>query len=129
MNTIGERIKYLRKEVLSQSQKEFGETIGLKPNSVSCIETGTNSPTEQNIKAICREFNINEEWIRNGIEPMYKDRTRNQEIGKFVNDVMDTPDEAFKKRFIESLTRLDAKDWEALERIATKLLAENKKEG
>lgn len=61
---LGERIRYIRKEILNITQKEFGEQIGLKANSVSDIEKGKNNPTEQTIKAICREFNITEEWLR-----------------------------------------------------------------
>lgn len=66
MNSIGERIKYLRKTILNKTQKDFGLQIGLKPNSVSDIESGKNSPTDQTIKAICREFNASEEWLRSG---------------------------------------------------------------
>ena len=64
MQSIGERIKYLRKVILDMTQKDFGSKIGLKPNSVSDIESGKNKPTNQTIKAICREFNINEDWLQ-----------------------------------------------------------------
>lgn len=123
-----DRIKQIRKQS-NLTQVEFGNKIGVKGNTVTGYETGLRTPSDAVIFSICREFNINEEWLRNGIGPMKKDRTRNQEIGEFVNDVMDMPDEAFKKRFIDSLKRLDAKDWEALEKIAAKLLNDNKKEG
>jgi len=72
METIGDRIRYLRKEVLEKTQKDFGEKIGLKPNSVSDIESGKNNLTEQTANAICREFMVNEEWLRNGTPPMKK---------------------------------------------------------
>lgn len=72
METIGERIRYLRKEVLNKTQKEFGENIGLKPNSVSDIEIGKNNLTEQTANAICREFGIRKEWLMNGTPPMKK---------------------------------------------------------
>lgn len=125
MDSIGVRIKYLRKDILNKTQKEFGSQIGLKPNSVSDIESGKNNPTEQTIKAICREFNANEEWLRTGNgEPRLK-LTKNQEIGAFANEVMNLPDEAFKKKFIEALQRLDEKGWENLEKIANKLLKED----
>ena len=71
MNTIGERIKFLRKQILNNTQKDFGLQIGLKPNSVSDIENGKNNVTEQTLKVICREFNINEEWLRTGKGDMY----------------------------------------------------------
>lgn len=72
METIGERIRYLRKDVLGKTQKDFGNYIGLKPNSISDIESGKNVPTEQTLKAICREFNVNEEWLRYGKGSMKK---------------------------------------------------------
>lgn len=66
---IGERIKELRK-VLGLTQTKFGDRIGLKQNSVALIETGR--PTsDQTIFAICREFRVNEEWLRNGTGEMF----------------------------------------------------------
>ena len=67
---MNERIKQLRK-ALGLSGERFGEKIGLKKNSVSQIETGTNQPTEQTIKSICREFKVNEDWLRNGDGDMF----------------------------------------------------------
>ena len=71
MDTINERIKYIRKH-LKMSQKDFGKKIGLKPNSLSDIETEKNAVTEQTLKAVCREFNINEEWLRTEKVEIYK---------------------------------------------------------
>lgn len=128
MDTIGKRIKHLRKEILNKTQQDFGSQIGLKPNSVSDIESGKNNPTEQTIKAICREFAVSEDWLRDNKGDWQIRRTRSQEIGIFANEVMNLPDENIKKRLIEALTKLDSKDWEAIERIADKLL-NDKKEG
>ena len=71
MDTINERIKYIRKD-LKMSQKDFGEKIGLKPNSLSDIETEKNSVTEQTLKAVCREFNVSQQWLRKGKGEIYK---------------------------------------------------------
>lgn len=71
MKTIGERIKFLRKQILNNTQKDFGFRIGLKPNSVSDIENGKNNVTEQTLKVICQEFNINQKWLRTGNGDMY----------------------------------------------------------
>ena len=66
---IGERIKELRK-ALGLTQTKFGDRIGLKQNSVALIETGR--PTsDQTIFAICREFRVNEEWLRTGTGEMF----------------------------------------------------------
>lgn len=68
---MNERVKKLRK-TLGLSGEKFGERLGLKRNSISQIETGKNAPTEQTILSICREFNVNEEWLRTGEGDMFQ---------------------------------------------------------
>lgn len=66
---IGDRIKEIRKE-LDKNQEEFGRLIGIGKTAVSKLEKGENSPSDQTVILICKEFNINEEWLRYGTEPM-----------------------------------------------------------
>lgn len=119
---IGFRIKQLRKYVLEMTQKDFGLQIGLKPNSVSDIESGKNNPTEQTIKAICREFDVNETWLRTGEGAPQLPRTRSQVIMDFAADLIKDDNESFRRKIIEALAVLDTEDWEALETIANKLI-------
>ena len=63
--TQGERVREARKK-LGFTLEKFGDRIGIKKAAMSAIETGKNSLTDANIKAICREFGINEEWLRTG---------------------------------------------------------------
>lgn len=63
--TQGERVKKVRK-VRHLTLESFGEKIGLKKNTMSAIETGRNSLTEANLISICREFGVNEVWLRTG---------------------------------------------------------------
>lgn len=70
--TQGERVKYLRKS-LNLTLEKFGEKIGLKKNSMSAIENGVNNLTESVAKSICREFNVNYFWLRDGEGDMYID--------------------------------------------------------
>lgn len=85
-------------------------------------------PRDLFIKTVCKEFGINEDWLRTGEgEPRIK-RTKNQEIQAFANDVMELPDENFKKRFVEGLAKLNADDWTKILEIAEKLLLDDKKE-
>ena len=67
---MNERIKELRK-ALGLSGEKFGASIGLTKYSVSNIENGRYNLTEANILAICREFNVNEDWLRNGNGEMF----------------------------------------------------------
>lgn len=66
---MNERIKKVRK-TFDLTQQEFGERIGIKRNSVALIENGRNT-SDQTIFAICREFNIREEWLRYGTGEMF----------------------------------------------------------
>ena len=63
--TIGERIKILRKEKCL-SMEDFGAIIGMGKSAVSRIENGVNGTTDQTIRSICREFGVNEQWLRTG---------------------------------------------------------------
>lgn len=63
--TQGERVRQVRKE-LGLTLEKFGERIGMKKNSISQIENGKNSVTDQVIKSICREFNVDYTWLTTG---------------------------------------------------------------
>lgn len=68
---MNERIRKLRKQ-LNLTMEKFGQKLGVKKNTVSQWESGANSLTDQMFKSICREFNVNEEWLRNGTGEMLK---------------------------------------------------------
>lgn len=69
---MNERIKELRK-ALNLTLEKFGEPIGLKKSALSLIESGRNSVTEQTVKAICREFNVDYLWLTTGEGEMFTD--------------------------------------------------------
>lgn len=69
--TIGERIKILRKEKCL-SMEDFGAIIGMGKSAVSRIENGVNGTTDQTIRSICREFGVNEQWLRTGEGEMFE---------------------------------------------------------
>lgn len=69
--TINERIRHFRKEVLKMNQTDFASAIGMKQTGLSYIEKDGATIKEQVFKSICMAFNLNEDWLRNGTEPMY----------------------------------------------------------
>lgn len=71
------RIRELRK-ALGLNQKDFAQKIGLKQNSISCMEKGGATVTEQNIKTICSQFNVNESWLRTGSGKMFLENEKKQ---------------------------------------------------
>ena len=78
--TIGERIKVLRKEK-NLSMEDFGSVIGMGKSAVSRIENGVNGTTDQTIRSICREFGVNEHWLRTGEGEMFE-QTRETVLDK-----------------------------------------------
>lgn len=62
---MNERIKQIRRE-LGLTQAEFAERIGLKQNSIALIESGKRNISDQAVLSICREYGVNEEWLRTG---------------------------------------------------------------
>lgn len=123
--TIYERIRHLRKNILHLTQEEFAKGIKISRSNLGNIEIGTIGITDRVVSDICEKHNIREEWLRTGEGEMFVQRTRNQIITDFLGDLI-IDDNTFKKRLIEALAELDERDWESLEKLATKLA--NKKD-
>lgn len=71
---LKDRIKLIRKGN-NLTQVDFGKKIGVKGNTITGYETGLRTPSDAVIFSICREFNINEEWLRTGAGEMYSIQT------------------------------------------------------
>lgn len=74
---MNKRIRELRK-TLNLSQKEFADKIGLKQNAISHVEKDGSTVTEQNIKTICSQFSVNENWLRTGDGKMFLENEKKQ---------------------------------------------------
>lgn len=111
--TQGERVKEVRKS-LDLTLEKFGERIGLKKNSLSQIENGRNSLTDQTASSICREFNVSEEWLRDGTGNMFVDLSKEIQIARFFGNMVG--DDGFKKRFISALSTMTVDEWAFIER-------------
>lgn len=126
MGEIGERIKHVRKKFLNKTQKDFGSQIGLKPNSVSDIESGKNNPTDTVIRFVCREFGINEEWLRTGTGDMLQPV---QDRFSFYLGQIKAGDDDFIKDLIETYMELDQISKDALRSVAYGMAEKFKKRG
>ena len=70
--TQGERVKEIRKE-LKLTLEKFGEKLGVGKTAISKIEKNENALTEQMLKSICREYNVNYDWLAYGEGEMFSD--------------------------------------------------------
>lgn len=123
---MNERIKELRK-FFGINQTEFGNMIGVKQGSIASYESGARTPLNSVILSICREFNVNEKWLRTGEGEMFvppEDETAEyvsmflEESNPFFDLILYTM-KAFKKQ--------DRTGKEALYKISADILEEIKK--
>ena len=125
--TQGERIREVRK-TLGLTLEKFGEKIGMKKNSVSQIENGKNSVTEQVVKSICREFNVDYIWLTTGDGEMFVDT--DDDFIERIDRIMAGENES-RKNMIKTLLYASDADIEAFDRLVDyyiSLRADNKKD-
>ena len=123
---MNERIKAVR-FALGISQEEFGKRLGVTRGAITNIELNKVEPKPLFVDLICREFNVNEDWLKNGAEPMFLQRSRNEELSAFFGDLLNgEPD--FKHRLISVMSRLSVDQWQMLADMANMLVEEMQKE-
>lgn len=114
--TIGDRLKLLRKE-LKMTQTDFGERLGVKGNTITNYETGNRSLSEQTIRSICREFNVNKSWLLEGTGTMFVETDKLEMlIAKTLAGQNETAVQLFK-----AFAELDESDWQIVQKIIDKL--------
>lgn len=123
--TQGERVREVRK-TLGLTLEKFGEKIGMKKNSVSQIENGKNNVTDANVKAICREFNVDYIWLTTGEGEMFVDS--DDDFIEKIDRIMAGESDIWKNA-IKALVNASTEDIEALDRLIDLYLqAKNEKD-
>lgn len=117
---MNERIKEVRKK-LDLTLKEFGEKLGVQSAAISKLEKGHVNPTEQMIKFICREFNVNETWLRTGEGEMFIDMDEDDELFAWVGHILRDENESFQRDFARMLSKLSPEQWDLINDMAVKL--------
>ena len=122
---MNQRIKQLRRS-LNLTQQDFAERIGLKQNSIALIESGKRNISNQAVLSICREFNVNETWLRTGDGEMFNEMDREEQIAYYLGDIFSEPGDTFKKRLVAALAAMDESEWAAVEAFARKLVEQSR---
>lgn len=122
---MNERIRLLRKH-LGLTADAFGEAIGIVRSAVSNIESGRRQPTNQLITSICREFNVNETWLRTGEGEMFNALSRDEQIAYRLGAMLAGQGDTIQKRLIAALSDLDESEWSAVEAFARKLVGQSR---
>lgn len=99
---INQRIKYFRTEISKNdkgknySQRQFAEKLGVSHGVINNIESNLVEAKDHIIKLICQTFNVNEDWLRNGNEPIFREKTNDAlkevfeqyQLSDFMQDIV-----------------------------------------
>lgn len=120
MREMNERISAII-EASGIKKTVFADRLNVSQAFVSQLCSGVKQPSDRTIADICREFNVNENWLRTGEGEMFKPLSRSETIAKFAGELMKDEDDSFRRQLVEALAQLDEKEWEVLAGIAKKL--------
>lgn len=122
-----QRIIEIRKHY-GLNQEQFAEKINLSRSFINQIEVGKRNVSDRTIADICREFHVNETWLRTGEGEMFSKVSRSEEIAGWIGNILTDDRADFKRRFVSVLARLTEEEWELIERRARELLEDQEKE-
>lgn len=120
---MNERIRSLIK-ALNIKQAEFAQRIGVSRPFVSELCSGAKNPSDRTIADICREFGVNERWLRTGEGDMFVNPSREEEVMRCAATVIRDPSSEFQRQALSLLAKLTPEQWQLMEEMAHKLLSE-----
>lgn len=123
-----DRIKAVRADA-KLTQAAFAEKVHVSRNYITQIEMGVMRPGDNLIRDVCREFNINEQWLRDGIGDMKTAASRAEEMATAVKRLFSDRPASFQTALVTTLLRFDpdGEEWQLLERIYESVAAEKEK--
>lgn len=125
MNTFSDRIDRLIQDRTGGNKSKFARQLNVTPAYISKLcKDKENIPSDRTIADICREFNVNENWLRTGQGDPYVQLSRDEELAQFFGNVMKGEDPDFRRRLLSVMSRLTTDEWALLEQMAWKLVDE-----
>lgn len=123
METMADRISKVIRDK-EKTKTAFSDRINVSQAFVSQMCSGLKVPSDRTIADICREYDVNEDWLRTGQGDPYIQLSRDEELAQFFGDVMKGEDPDFRRRLLSVMSRLTTDEWALLERMAWKLVDE-----
>lgn len=111
MSEINERVRYIR-ESKGLNQTDFGKQIGLSRDAIANIEGDRVGVKDLTISMICREFNVSEEWLREGIGEPFIKMDDEDIIMECVGRIMS--EDSDRRRVIAFLSQMSPENFEVL---------------
>jgi transcriptional regulator with XRE-family HTH domain len=114
MKSINERIVYLIDRECSGNKSAFARKVNITPAYAAQLYKMERVPSDRTISDICRIFDIQEDWLRYGLEPMRAAKSREEEIAELVGSAL-TGSSDFKKAVIKMICSRTDEELKALE--------------
>ena len=121
-----ERLTELR-AYLGLTGEKFGEKIGLKKVVISQMETGKSCITDRTVSLICREFNVNETWLRTGDGDMFEPISEKELREKLLNEHSNPSQDPARAAFIKAIVDLTDSELDTVLKFMENTLKEYKK--
>jgi len=107
------------------TQAKFAARIGLTQNVVANYEIGRRNPSNSVVALICREFSVNETWLRDGSGEMFVEKSRSDALKEAVDRMLASESGDFRSRLVLALSRLDENQIDAVETFVRQLAGED----
>lgn len=118
---MNERLKQIRTQN-NMTQQSFADKLGVPRSNIAGYEKGIRTPSDAAIALICREFHINETWLRTGIGDMTAETTHHEKLAGFFAEVLaSAPDD--RSTFIAALADLPPEFWPLVVELARNIAA------
>lgn len=117
-----DRIKLIRQNA-GMTQQEFAKQIGVSRNTIATYETSVRIPLDAIVLSICREFNINETWLRTGEGSMYMEENLDFMLSKWFGGILREESSSLKKQLILALSRMSEREWNLLQNFVDTFVA------
>lgn len=124
--TTNERVRTLRKELLKLTMEEFGSRVAVSKSAISLIERGENNVSDRMVKSICREFNVSEAWLRDGVGEPFLTMDRDDEIMAIMGQILS--EDSSRHRYMALMCKLTPEEWELLEKMCRKVFGDKKED-
>lgn len=112
-----DRIKKVRADA-GINQAEFGKRISISRSAVWKLENGENTPSEQTVRLICKEFGVSYLWLTEGIEPM-KEALDTDSMTRI--DAIMTGENEFAKSVFREFSKLSETQWNTVKALIERL--------
>ena len=106
------------------TQQEFADKLKIKRPTIANYEADRVEPSSAVIAGICREYGVNEIWLRSGEGDMLQAMNEDEELAAYLGDVMNDEPASFRRRITMEMKNWTPEVWQMLEEICKRLATE-----